>query len=111
MEEPPQPDDDRAGFANRPPTASGRRMYIADAMVQKFGASMSCPRCQNATGTHTHACRARTLSSMASWTSVAPPSPAVDMAVDRQGGEAKSEAMRIEEEMQSWVPLTTCRGS
>ena len=44
VEEPPQPDDDRAGFANTPPTASGRRMYIADAMVKKFGASMSCPR-------------------------------------------------------------------
>ena len=51
------------------------------------------------------------LSSMAPQTSVAPRAPATDIAVDRLGPEAKSEAMRIEEEMQSWVPLTTCRGS
>ena len=51
------------------------------------------------------------LSSVASQTSIAPPAPAVDLAVDRLGPmrEAKSEAMRIEEEMQSWGPLTTRR--
>ena len=49
------------------------------------------------------------LSSMASQTSVALPAPAVDLAVDRLGPrrEAKSEAMRIKEKMQSWR-LTTC---
>ena len=110
-EEPPQPDAGWTDIAKTPITASRRRMYTTDAMVKKFGASMGCPRCQNGTGTHTDACRARMLSSMASQTSVAPQAPAVDIPVDRQGPrqEAKTEAMRIEEEMQSWVPLTTCR--
>ena len=55
------PDDDWANIANSPFTASGRRMFITDAMVRKFGASMGCPRCQNGTGTHMrveHACSA-----------------------------------------------------
>ena len=89
--EPPQPDDDWADIANTPITVSGRRLYITDAMVKRFGASMSCPRCQNGTGTHSNACRARMLGSMASQTSVAPPAFAVDMAVDRQGPEAGGE--------------------
>ena len=54
-------------------------------MVKKFGASMGCPRCHNGTGTQTHACRARKLSSMAAQTSVASQAPTVDVAVDRQG--------------------------
>ena len=29
-------------MTNTPITASGRRMYITDAMVKKFGASMGC---------------------------------------------------------------------
>ena len=45
-------------------------------MMEKFGASMGCPRCQNGMGTHTHACRARVLSSMAPQTSVAAQAPA-----------------------------------
>ena len=89
--EPPQPGDDWTDIANTPITASGRRVYITDAMVKKFGVTMGCPRCQNGTGTHSDACRARMLSSMASQTSVAPPVPAVDMAVDRQGPEAGGE--------------------
>ena len=88
---PPQPDDDWADIANTPIKASGRRMHITDAMVRKFGASVGCPRCQNGTGTHTHACRARMLSSAASQASVAPPVPAVDLAVDRLGPEAEGE--------------------
>ena len=66
--EPLQPDDDWAVFATTPITASGRRMYITDAMVNKFGASMGCPRCQNGPGTLTYACRACVLRSMASQT-------------------------------------------
>ena len=50
----PRPDDDLADIAN------------ADAMMKKFGASMGCPRCEKGTGVHTHACRARMLSRMAS---------------------------------------------
>ena len=87
--EPPQPGDDWTDIANTPITASGRRVYITDAMVKKFGVTMGCPRCQNGTGTHSDSCRARMLSSMASQTSVAPPVP--DMAVDRQGPEAGGE--------------------
>ena len=89
---PPQPDDDWADTANTPIKASGRRMHITDAMVRKFGASMGWPRCQNGTGTHTHACRARMLSSAASQASVAPPVPAVDLALDRRarGGRRKA---------------------
>ena len=89
--EPPQPGDDWTDIANTPITASGRRVYITGAMVKKFGVTMGCPRCQNGTGTHSDACRARMLSSMASQASVAPPVPAVDMAVDRQGPEAGGE--------------------
>ena len=88
--EPPQPGDDWTDIVITPITASGRRVYITDAMVKKFGVTMGCPRCQNGTGTHSDACRARMLSSMASQTSVAPPVPAVDMAVDR-GAEAGGE--------------------
>ena len=86
--EPPQPGDDWTDIANTPITASGRRVYITDAMVKKFGVPMGCPRCQNGIGTHSDAFRSRMLSSMASQTSVAPPVPAVDVAVDRQGPEA-----------------------
>ena len=61
------------------------------------------------------ACRARMLSSMASQTSVAPPEPAVDMAVDRQGPEAggekaRSEATKTEGEMQSWGTADSLQG-
>ena len=45
--EPPQPGDDWTDIANTPITASGRRVYITDAMVKKFGVMMGCPRCQN----------------------------------------------------------------
>ena len=55
------------------------------AVMKKFDASMGCPRYQNGTSTHTHAYRARMLSSIASQPSVAPQAPVVDMAVDRQG--------------------------
>ena len=48
-----RPHDDWADKANTQVTASVRRMYITDAMVKKFGASMSCPRCQNGAATHT----------------------------------------------------------
>ena len=44
-------DDDWADTANTPITASGRRKYITDAMMNKFGASMGCPRCG-----HAHTC-------------------------------------------------------
>ena len=88
----PQPDDDWADIANTPITARGRRMYITDAMVKKFGASMGCPRLPDRSGhAHTHACRARMLSSMASQTSIAPQAPAIDMAVDRRGPDAGGE--------------------
>ena len=89
--ESPQSGDDWTEIANTPITASGRRVYITDAMVKKFGVTMGCPRCQNGTGTHSDASRARMLSSTASQTSVAPPAPAVDMAVDRQEPEAGGE--------------------
>ena len=89
--EPPQPDDDWEDIANTPIIARGRRLYITDAMVKKFGATKGCPRCQNGTGTHYNACRTRMLSSMTSQTSVAPPASAADMAVDRQKPEAGGE--------------------
>ena len=96
--EPLQPDDDWADTANTSITASGRRMYITTATVTKFCASMCCPRCQTGTGTRSHPCRARVLSSVASQTSVAPQAPAVDMAVHRQepgaGGEKRGHGDR-----------------
>ena len=102
--EPPQPDDGWADMANTPITASGRRIHITVAMVKKFGASMSCPRCQNGTGTHTHMHVERASSAV--W-SRRPPSrhrhPQLTWQLTDSGlrREAKSEAMKIEEEMQS----------
>ena len=84
--EPPQPGDDWTGHREHADHSQWTQVYITDAMVKKFGVTMGCPRCQNGTDTHSDACRARMLSSMASQTSVAPPVPAFDMAVDRQGG-------------------------
>ena len=67
-------------------------MYITDAMVKKFGASMGCARCQNGAGTH--ACRARMLgmAPRLTW-----------QLIDSPRREAKSEVVRIVEEMQSCV--------
>ena len=107
--EPPQPDDDWADIANTPITGSGRRTYITDAMVKKFGASMGCPRCQNGAGT-THMRVERACSAV--WRR-RPPSRHLHPQLTWQWTEkvprrlAKCEAMRIEEEMQPWVPLTT----
>ena len=51
--EAPQPVDGFSDMADTPMTASGRKMFVSDAMVKNFGASMGCPRCQNGAGTHT----------------------------------------------------------
>ena len=60
-------------------------------------ASMRCPRYQNGTGTHTRACRARMLSRMASQTTVAPPSPAVQNGPE-PGGEKRGRQDRGRED-------------
>ena len=101
--EPPQQVDDWTDIANTPITASGRRLYITDAMVKKFGVTMGCPRYHNGQArTQMHAERVYS----ATWRR-RPQSPHQDLqqtwqsTVRSLGLEARSEIVKTEEEMQS----------
>ena len=51
-------------LANTPITSGGRRTYITEGMVKKYGVTMGCPRCETGVGSHSATCRARMISAM-----------------------------------------------